>query len=346
MPFFARRHAVAGFLCAFLAATPSLALAQKKSASVEAKQREAREHYQKGITHYNLGEFAQSIEEFKQAYAISQAHGLLFNIAQAYRLTQDHKQALYFYRTYLRLVPEAPNRADVEARMVEIEKLLAEQERLKNDQPVGVIAPADVSSAAPPVGASLTATSPARSDVEARISELERQRAAQERVRTAEPQTIAPSSTPAEPTYTPRADAAVERPLAPSRVGKGSVSTFVRSDIDVEGRGLALALGVSRTFSEHFQVVAAGVIGAVPGAELGATYTMGWGRLRPLFFGVVPLFVKSGIIMGVRAGGGAELQLSQRLGVFALLGAAYFPSVPQGFDKMVLLSTLGFAARL
>lgn len=88
---------------------------------------EARAHYEAGLRHYNLGEFDEAIAEFKKAYALSGAPGLLFNTAQAYRLKGDHKQALYFYRTYLRLVPEAPNRADVEARIAEMEQSIADQ---------------------------------------------------------------------------------------------------------------------------------------------------------------------------------------------------------------------------
>ena len=52
--------------------------------------------------------------EFKLAYARSQAPGLLFNLAQASRLNKDYEQALHFYRTYLRVRPDAPNRDDVE----------------------------------------------------------------------------------------------------------------------------------------------------------------------------------------------------------------------------------------
>jgi tetratricopeptide (TPR) repeat protein len=137
-------------LAGVLLATTSpvgVAFAQKKgqpSAEEQekaAKTAKAREHYDKGITHYNLGEFDKAIEEFKQAYAISGAPGLLFNVAQAYRLVGDYKQALYFYRTYLRLQPSAGNKADVEARIVEMEKALAEQKSIEEAKPKGTLPP-------------------------------------------------------------------------------------------------------------------------------------------------------------------------------------------------------------
>jgi len=90
------------------------------------REEEARELYKSGMTHYELGEFDAAIDDFKHAYALTSAPGLLFNLAQVYRMKKDPEQAVYFYRTYLRLVPNAPNRADVEA-------LLAENQALVDD---------------------------------------------------------------------------------------------------------------------------------------------------------------------------------------------------------------------
>jgi tetratricopeptide (TPR) repeat protein len=99
----------------------------------KARQSQAREHYRRGMTRYNLGEFDAAIAEFKQAYELSHAPGLLFNLAQSHRLKRDYEQALYFYRTYLRVAPRAPNRADAASRVRELEKLV--QERPKESSP-------------------------------------------------------------------------------------------------------------------------------------------------------------------------------------------------------------------
>jgi tetratricopeptide (TPR) repeat protein len=88
----------------------------------------AREHYDKGLTHYNLGEFKQAIEEFKKSYEISKNPLLLFNIAQAYRLDRQWAQAAMFYRTYLRLVPDAENHDDVEELIAEADREQARQD--------------------------------------------------------------------------------------------------------------------------------------------------------------------------------------------------------------------------
>jgi tetratricopeptide (TPR) repeat protein len=77
---------------------------------------EAKLLYQDGVTHYDLAEYDDAIEKFRAAYHLSRQPRLLFNIAQAYRLkgAGSCRNAVHFYRTYLRLVPAAENRAAVE----------------------------------------------------------------------------------------------------------------------------------------------------------------------------------------------------------------------------------------
>jgi tetratricopeptide (TPR) repeat protein len=105
------------------------------------KKAEAKAHYEKGLSHYNLGEWDQAIAEFRAAYAISSAPGLLFNIAQSFRLKKDYEQATYFYQTYLRLKPDAPNRADVEDRLKEMEAAIEEQKKMQTKPPIGTVTP-------------------------------------------------------------------------------------------------------------------------------------------------------------------------------------------------------------
>jgi tetratricopeptide (TPR) repeat protein len=118
----------------------------------DAKKAEAKALYEKGLSHYNLGEFDLAIAAFRKSYEISQAPGLLFNIAQSFRLKKDYEQAVYFYTTYLRLKPDAPNRADVEARLQEMQEAIEEQKKQPTKAPIGTI---------PPEGGSATTTTTA-----------------------------------------------------------------------------------------------------------------------------------------------------------------------------------------
>jgi tetratricopeptide (TPR) repeat protein len=114
---------------------------RKADPDQERREQEARELYEKGITHYNLGEFDPAVEAFKKAYELSNAPTLLFNIAQVYRAKEDYKQALHFYRAYLRLQPNAANRADVEARIADLQRLQSEKQRVQDAPPREAIPP-------------------------------------------------------------------------------------------------------------------------------------------------------------------------------------------------------------
>jgi len=81
---------------------------------------EARQHFELGQKYFTAGDYEAAIGEFKRAYVISPAPGLLFNIAQAYRARKDNEQALFFYRSYLTEDPYATERDYVEARIDEL----------------------------------------------------------------------------------------------------------------------------------------------------------------------------------------------------------------------------------
>jgi tetratricopeptide (TPR) repeat protein len=99
----------------------------------EDKDRKAKDLYEQGNTHYDLAEYDQAIDLFKQAYALSHRPTLLYNIAQAYRLKNDCEQALQVYKNYLRVDPNSPFRAKVESRITEMETCVKDPSR----KPVG-----------------------------------------------------------------------------------------------------------------------------------------------------------------------------------------------------------------
>jgi len=80
---------------------------------------EARHLYAEGRGEYAQGRFAQAIVLFERAYALSEAPGLLFNMAQAHRLAGDSHcpQALALYKSYLAALPTAENRREVQERI-------------------------------------------------------------------------------------------------------------------------------------------------------------------------------------------------------------------------------------
>ncbi len=103
---------------------------------------EAKGYYQKGMKAYNLSEFTEALNAFKEAYRVKPDPVFLFNIAQCHRRLSDPEQASAFYHSYLREAPSAPNRPEVEriilemdaaitAKKAEQEKQRAESERVR-----------------------------------------------------------------------------------------------------------------------------------------------------------------------------------------------------------------------
>ena len=116
---------------------PALASAQPKTPE---------EWYKEGETQYNLGNFTDAIEAFKKAFALetidSKKSAYLYNIAQSYRYAKDCSNAQFFYKRFLALrdtdkdKPLDPKkRAEIEARIKELEDCARQQEAIKNKPP-------------------------------------------------------------------------------------------------------------------------------------------------------------------------------------------------------------------
>jgi tetratricopeptide (TPR) repeat protein len=95
----------------------------------EAQKREAKELNDKATRLYEVGRYGEAIEEYQKVYLLVDDPVLLYNIAQSYRLWGKPEDSARFYRNYLRRSPNAPNRADVEKKIADQEKLMEERKR-------------------------------------------------------------------------------------------------------------------------------------------------------------------------------------------------------------------------
>jgi tetratricopeptide (TPR) repeat protein len=77
----------------------------------------AKRLFEQGQAHYDLGEYDEAIAAFREAYEISSAPALLFNIAQAHRLKGDCPRALQVYRHFVRLDPDSLHRSAAEGQI-------------------------------------------------------------------------------------------------------------------------------------------------------------------------------------------------------------------------------------
>ena len=96
-----------------LIATVLVTVSAARAQPTEDKARRAQELYDEGRRHYDIGEYAAAITSFKESYLLSSAPLLLFNIAQAYRLSGDCAQANRFYLNYKRAVPKPRNKSEL-----------------------------------------------------------------------------------------------------------------------------------------------------------------------------------------------------------------------------------------
>jgi tetratricopeptide repeat protein len=121
-------------LAAFALATPAPALA---GGGNSAAKRQADGHARRGVTLYNLGRFDEAIAAFEDAYQAFPSASLLFNIAQAHRQLGNCERAIFFYRRFLSESGTTPYRAEVEARITDLEAACT----LKTKPPAAPISP-------------------------------------------------------------------------------------------------------------------------------------------------------------------------------------------------------------
>src|SRR6185503_4767722 len=82
-----------------------LAIALATTTAYADDKAKAKQLYDEGLRHYQVAEYTQAIDAWKQAYLISKKPLLLFNIGQAYRLSGDCAQAMTFYDNYQEAEP-------------------------------------------------------------------------------------------------------------------------------------------------------------------------------------------------------------------------------------------------
>jgi hypothetical protein len=118
----------------------SAALLPTSRAFAQNKERAAQvlEMFESGKKAYNLGDFDQAIVLWKKGYELKDDPIFLYNIAQAYRQKGDSQKAIFYYKGFLREDPQSDKRASVEARILELQRLLDAQQNATDAPPKGV----------------------------------------------------------------------------------------------------------------------------------------------------------------------------------------------------------------
>lgn len=82
----------------------------------------AKSHYATATRLYEIREYEKALAEYKAAYVALPDPAFLFNIGQCHRKLGQNQEALNFFQQYLKkAAPDDPNRAQVEARIRDLE---------------------------------------------------------------------------------------------------------------------------------------------------------------------------------------------------------------------------------
>lgn len=91
----------------------------------------AKKAFERGEQAYRLGRFEEALRHYKDAQAARSLPAFLFNIAQCYRNLKRWERARFFYRLYLAESVQAPNAVEVQERVAEMDRALAQEEHLR-----------------------------------------------------------------------------------------------------------------------------------------------------------------------------------------------------------------------
>jgi tetratricopeptide (TPR) repeat protein len=85
-------------------------------------ERAARKYYERGKKLFNLQKFDEALDQFQKAYDAKPISDFLFNIGQCQRNLGDYEAAIFSFKKFLKLEPDAGNREQVEQLIDELEQ--------------------------------------------------------------------------------------------------------------------------------------------------------------------------------------------------------------------------------
>lgn len=112
-----RRVALCASLFVFGSLAPVYGEPQSAGGQAAVGGDEAQLRFQAGSAAYEAGDFTTAIQEWKAAQLLRPAPLLDFNIGLAYEQLGRSQAACKYYRRYLEQAPQAPERAEIEARL-------------------------------------------------------------------------------------------------------------------------------------------------------------------------------------------------------------------------------------
>lgn len=116
---------------------------------------DAKRAFVSGMKHFDLGEYDQALSDFKNGYRAKEDPVFLYNVAQCYRMMNQNRDAIRYYRLYLSRAPDATNRGEIEDRITKLQQVVDSENKNRQPETAPVTPPqspprAEVASAIPP----------------------------------------------------------------------------------------------------------------------------------------------------------------------------------------------------
>ena len=116
---------------------------------------------------------------------------------------------------------------------------------------------------------------------------------------------------------------------------------LLRTDVDGKLRGAVLAVGATVGLGRLFEVSAAGLVGQHPGAYLGTHLSWPDGRFRVLVTAGAPVYFIEGPRFAAHGALGVRWDVTPQVAVTLEGGAEYFFDMPEDFDTLVIVPSVG-----
>ena len=116
--------------------------------------------------------------------------------------------------------------------------------------------------------------------------------------------------------------------------------------LDIPRSGVAALVGLTFDVTDALQVQGTVILGPTYGVYAGAAVAFLGGTVRPFLSAGVPLFFSNGARVGVRGGGGVELQVTRHVSLIADLGAEIMLNPEDNILKAAFIPAVGASGRL
>lgn len=97
------------------------AIAPSSARADDPATRAAKRHFERGEKLFALARFDEALDEYQKAFDAKPLPDFLYNIGQCYRNLGDYDQAIFSFKKYLKLEPDATDRDKVEKLIDELE---------------------------------------------------------------------------------------------------------------------------------------------------------------------------------------------------------------------------------